>query len=149
MRRLRVISAYLSALLLTSTAVLSCSAGAYDMMASPDAEMPRSILISGAVSDQSGNTLEDIAVTFQAYPIDDSSASPLFSVTEYTNSLGVYTLRCAGIDTPVRCIIAANDQKQAYQSQINEVIVSWTGDAFDQETNTFVVNNCNFILARR
>ncbi len=119
------------------------------MMASPDAEMPRSILISGAVSDQSGNILEDIAVTFQAYPIDDSSASPLFSVTEYTNSLGVYTLRCVGIDTPVRCIIAANDQKQAYQSQINEVIVSWTGDAFDQETNTFVVNNCNFILTRR
>lgn len=149
MRRLRVISAYLSALLLTSTAVLSCSAGAYDMMASPDAEMPRSILISGAVSDQSGNTLEDISITFQVYPYDDSSASPIFSETAYTNSLGIYTLRCVGIDTPVRCIVAANDPKQAYQSQINEVIVSWTGDAFDQETNTFVVNNCNFILARR
>lgn len=119
------------------------------MMASPDAEMPRSILISGAVSDQSGNTLEDISITFQVYPYDDSSASPIFSETAYTNSLGIYTLRCVGIDTPVRCIVAANDPKQAYQSQMVEVIVSWTGDAFDQKTNTFVVNNCNFILAGR
>lgn len=147
MTRLRIISAYLAALLLTSTAVLSCSAGAYDMMESPEADMPRSILISGAVSDQNGNALEDISVTFLVYPYDDYTANPLFTETAYTNSLGVYTFRCVGIDTPVRCIVAANDLKQTYQSQINEVIVSWTGDAFDQETNTFVVNNCNFILA--
>ena len=144
---LKIISAYLAALLLTSTAVLSCSAGAYDMMESPEADMPRSILISGAVSDQNGNALEDISVTFLVYPYDDYTANPLFTETVYTNSLGIYTLRCSEINEPVRCIVAANDPKQSYQSQIIEVIVSWTGDAFDQETNTFVVNNCNFILA--
>ena len=117
------------------------------MMESPEADMPRSILISGAVSDQNGNALEDISVTFQVYPYDDYTANPLFTETVYTNSLGIYTLRCSEINEPFRFIVSANDPKQSYQSQIIEVIVSWTGDAFDQETNTFVVNNCNFILA--
>ena len=147
MARLKIISAYLAALLLTSTAVLSCSVGAYDMMESPDTDMPRSIFISGTVSDQNGNALEGISVTFHVYPYDDSSTSPLFTETVYTNSLGIYTHRCIGIGTPIRCIVAASDLQEFYQSQMIEVIVSWTGDAFDQETNTFVVNDCNFILA--
>lgn len=109
----------------------------------------RTIRISGVVSDESGNTLEDISITFQAYPDDDPGAAAITTETVYTNSKGIYSINCDGPDERVRCIIAAADPQGTYQSQMNEIIVSWQGTAFDEQTNTFVVNDCNFKLAMK
>ena len=146
MNRFRTSICYMVALLSVATAVLSCS------MEMHDGEIPymeRTILVTGSVSDMSGNALEDITITLKAYPQDDAAAAPVTSETAYTSNKGTYSIHAKGAQTPLLCIITAEDMGGVYESQTQQVIVSWKGLAFDEISNRFVVNNCNFQLIKK
>ncbi len=146
MNKARTLICYMVTLLSVTTAVLSCSVDMYD------AEVPyqeRTMLVTGSVSDTSGNPLEDITITLKAYPQDDAAASPLTTETAYTNNKGTYSIHTKGYETPLLCIITAEDMAGTYESKTQQVLISWKGLSFDEASNTFVVNDCNFNLNRK
>lgn len=146
MKRIRTLICYMVALLSAATAVLSCSMAMYD------GELPymeRTMLVTGSVSDMSGNALEDITITLKAYPQDDAAASLVTSETTYTSNKGTYSIHTKGAETPLLCIITAEDMSGVYESQTQQVIISWKGMSFDEVSNMFVVNDCNFKLDRK
>ena len=36
-----------------------------------------------------------------------------------------------------------------YENQTQQVLISWKGMSFDEESNMFVVNDCNFQLSKK
>lgn len=150
MNRSRTIISYMVALLSVSTAVLSCSVEA--PVQNPDAMEPykeRSILVTGSVSDMDGKALEDVTITLKAYPQNDAGASPVTSETTYTSNKGTYSIHAKGSDMQLMCVITAEDMSGVYESLTQQVIISWKGMAFDEYTNMFIVNDCNFKLNKR
>jgi hypothetical protein len=133
------------ALLSAATAVLSCSAEEYGEITYAE----RTMLVSGSVSDVSGNALEDITITLKAYPQDDAAAAPVTSETTYTSNKGTYSIRTIGAAEPLLCIITAEDMNGIYENQTQQVLISWKGMSFDEASNMFVVNDCNFQLSKR
>ena len=107
------------------------------------------MLVSGSVSDVSGNALEDITITLKAYPQDDTAAAPLTSETTYTSNKGTYSIRTIGAAEPLLCIITAEDMNGIYENQTQQVLISWKGMSFDEASNMFVVNDCNFQLSKK
>lgn len=146
MSKARTLITSMVALLSVATAVLSCSDGMYE------GEIPyleRTMLVTGSVSDMGGNALEDITITLKAYPQDDVAASPVTSETRYTSNKGTYSIRAKGADMPLLCIITAEDMNGVYESQTQQIMISWKGMSFDEVLNMFVVNDCNFQLSRK
>jgi hypothetical protein len=146
MNKARTFISYMVALLSVATAVLSCSVEMHE------AETPyqdRTVLVTGSVSDMGGTALEDITITFKAYPQNDAASSPVISETTYTSNKGTYSLHTRGSAMPLMCIITAEDKNGAYDSQTKQVFISWKGIAFDEAANMFVVNDCNFQLNRK
>ncbi len=141
---------YLLFMLLTSTAVLSCSTGLFDKDASAmPSENPRTILITGsAIDSQSGSPLENITISFKAYPYEDPEASPVSTVEVHTNSKGTFSLHAEGATQKLLCILVAKDKEGLYESQTKQVIVTWTGTSFDRYNNIFIVNDCKFNLEK-
>ena len=121
-------------------------------MQNPDAIEPykeRSILVTGSVSDMDGKALEDITITLKAYPQDDAGASPVTSETTYSSNKGTYSIRAKGSDMQLICLITAEDMNGVYESLTQQVIISWKGMAFDEYSNMFIVNDCNFQLNKK
>ena len=150
MRTIRTFITYIAALLSIATAVLSCSKGVYDSM--PDMEgvlQNKSILITGSVSEMEGNALEDITITFKAYPKDDVNAAPVSTETAYSNSKGTFSIMADGADMELLCIVTAEDQDGIYESQNQQIFVSWKGVSFDETANQYIVNDCSFVLNRK
>lgn len=133
------------ALLSAATAVLSCSAEMNDEILFTE----RTILVTGSVSDISGNALEDITITLKAYPQDDAAAAPVASETAYTSNKGTYSIRAKGADEPLLCIVTAEDINGIYKNQTQQLLISWKGMSFDEASNMFVVNDCNFQLSKK
>ena len=50
---------------------------------------------------------------------------------------------------PLLCIVTAEDMKGIYESQTQQVLISWKNMSFDEIANMFVVNNCNFQLSKK
>lgn len=145
MKMARTSICYMVALLSVTTAVLSCSMEMYD------AEVPyseRTMLVTGSVSDLDGKALEDITITLKAYPQDDAAASPIVSESAYTSNKGTYSIHAKGSEMPLLCIVTAEDMNGTYESQTQQVLISWKGMAFDETSNMFVVNDCNFQLSK-
>lgn len=146
MSKTRTLICYMVALLSVATAVLSCSEGMYET------EIPyseRTMLVSGSVSDMSGNALEDITIKLKAYPQDNAEADPVTSETTYTSNKGTYSIHAKGAEMPLLCIVTAEDMKGIYESQTQQVLISWKNMSFDEIANMFVVNNCNFQLSKK
>ena len=141
---------YMLMLLLVSTAVLSCSKGLFDQDASAmPSENPRAILISGSTIDsQSGSPLENITISFKAYPYNDPDAAPISAVEAYTSSKGTFTIQAAGASQKLLCVLVANDKEGIYESQTKQVIVTWRGTSYDRYNNIFIVNDCKFNLEK-
>ena len=62
---------------------------------------------------------------------------------------GTYSIRTKGADDPLLCIITAEDMSGIYENQTQQVLISWKGMSFDEESNMFVVNDCNFQLSKK
>ena len=150
MRTNRTFITYIAALLSVATAVLSCSKGDYDVM--PDMEgtiTERSILITGYVSNMEGQALEDITITFKAYPKDDVNAAPISTDTAYSNSKGTFSIMADGAEMDLICLVNAEDPDGIYESQSQQIFVSWKGVSFDASNNQYIVNDCSFVLNRK
>ena len=149
MKRIRIFICYIAALLSVATAVLSCSVEAMPEDSEGAYYMDRTILVTGSVSDMNGNAVEDITITLKAYPQNDVSAPPVASETTYTSNKGTYSIHAKGSQMQLLCTITAEDMNGMYESQTQQVIVSWKGMAFDETSNMFIVNNCNFQLNKK
>lgn len=140
----------IAALLSVATAVLSCSTGAYvDRPDMEDVLPAKSILITGSVSNMEGQPLEDVKIVFKAYPKDDVNAAHISTETAYSNSKGTFSIIADGADMDLVCIVSAEDRDDIYESQSNEILVSWKGLSFDASNNQYIVNDCNFVLNRK
>ena len=107
------------------------------------------ISITGAVCSQDGQVLEDIAITFRSYLQNDMDAALITTETVYSNSKGEFSILAAGADTDLFCILTAEDPSGLYESQTRKILVSWEGVSFDRSSNTYVVNDCSFVLDRK
>lgn len=146
MKRLRIIL-YIVTLLLASTAVLSCSKGDMMEMDHIGNANEKSMVIMGSVSDRiTGEALEDIAIKFKAYLQSEADKAPAYEETVYTDNKGTFTIHSAGADEKMICILTAEDKNGEYESQSQEIIITWEGTSFDRKSNTFIVNSCNFQL---
>ena len=140
----------IAALLSVATAVLSCSVGAYDVM--PDMEdVPggKMISVTGTVCDLGGQALEDVAITFKSYLKNDMDAAPISTETVYSNSKGEFLILAGGEDADLFCLVTAEDPDGVYESQTCQILVSWEGVSFDRSSNTYIINDCNFVLNRK
>ena len=150
MRTIRTIITYIAALLSVATAVLSCSKGVFDSMPDMDGALPgKSILITGMVVNNEGEALEDITITFKAYPKDDVNAAPISTETAYSNSKGIFSIMADGAEMDLICIVNAEDMDGIYESQSQQIFVSWKGVSFDASNNQYIVNDCSFVLNRK
>ena len=140
----------IAALLSVATAVLSCSVGVYDTM--PDIEgvgEGKRISITGSVYSLDGMPLEDMSITFKSYLQDDMDSAPMIMETVYSNSKGEFSILTEGADADLFCIVTAEDPDGVYASQTRQILVSWEGVSFDRLSNTYVVNDCSFVLNRK
>ena len=140
----------IAALLSVATAVLSCSVGVFDAMPDMEGALPEKMIsITGAVCSQDGQVLEDIAITFRSYLQNDMDADPIVTETVYSNSKGEFSILKEGADADLYCIVTAEDPNGVFESQTRQILVSWEGVSFDRLSNTYVVNDCNFVLNRK
>mgnify|MGYP003288395037 FL=1 len=109
------------------------------------------ITVNGVVSNVVTNApLEGMKITFEAFDENSLSVMPLISLTDVTDSKGVYTIKAKGFSDPVTCIITAESTEETgqYETMTNKVVVTWSGNSFDPESKTFFVNDCNFQMKR-
>lgn len=105
------------------------------------------ISVNGIVSDvETNEPLKGIKVTFSAYEENSISVIPLITRSVYTNPLGIYSFKVKGFSEPVTCEIKA--ECEDYETMTNKIVVTWTGNSFDPEENTFYVNDCNFQMKK-
>ena len=150
MKTIRTFITYIAALLSVATAVLSCSVGIYDTMSDMEGELlAKRISITGSVCSRDGQLLEDVAITFKSYIQNDIEAAPINTETVYSNSKGEFSILSEGADVDLFCIVTAEDPNGVYESQTCKIVVSWEGVSFDRLSNTYVVNDCNFVLNRK
>ncbi|MBR5567538.1 MAG: hypothetical protein IKW27_02230 [Bacteroidales bacterium] len=148
---MKKILSHIAALLLATTVVVSCSEGMYydDAIVYPDSDIGRTILITGVISDNDTSTpLEGISVSVKVYPQNDPSAPSIASAIVYTDSNGIFTTETVGAYEPLLCVLDVKDENGIYESQTQQVMISWNSPSFDYESNTFIVNDCNFQLSR-
>lgn len=135
-------------LALTAAASMSCGlAFLSDDEAHLDGNLK--IVVNGVVSDVATNApLTDVEITFSAYAENTLSILPLLSKTVSTNSKGEYTVEAYGFSEPVTCSMTAagNDE---YKQMENKIVVTWSGNSFDERNDTFYVNDCNFQMEKK
>lgn len=137
----------ITTLLLISAAFVACDAGLLDN--SDVLNGDGILIINGTVSDKTDSSpLEDIKIIFKAYPANSSSRSVL-TKTEYTSSKGIFVIKAEGFAADVHCVITAEDESGKYEGCSNEINVTWSGNAYNKETNTFAVNGCNFHMKKK
>lgn len=137
--------------LLTTAVSLSCSMAVVDNDSS-SLEKDCMLIVTGSVSDvETSAPLKGIKISFSAYPQNGSSSKPLFTQTVYSDSNGIYAIEAEGFEEPVTCRITAEspDLKELpYQTAIQEVNITWSGNGYDAHNNTFFVNDCDFKLSK-
>ena len=150
MRTIRIFITYIAALLSVATAVLSCSIEPNVDLVDMEGTAPRkSILITGTVINMEGKALEDIAINFKAYPKDNADAAPVSTETAYSNSKGIFSIMADGAEMELLCIVTAEDPDGIYESQNQQIFVSWKGVSYDQTSNQYIKNDCNFVLSKK
>lgn len=135
-------------ILLAAASVISCdkallSDDVYEM------DGDYRIVVTGSVSDLTDNApLENIKVSLDAYPPSVLYPLPIITMTVYTTNKGLFSFDATGFTSSIICSIKAESTDGLYASSTQEINVSWTGPTFDQENNTFFVNDCNFKLTK-
>lgn len=132
-------------LLLISMAALSCSKG--PELETPVNEETYTIVISGTASDKEDSTpLEGIKIVLHAAePIIDGEGQ-IHTKTVYTDSRGYFTLSAEGFTRHISCTVTAEDVKGIYGFAQQNLNIAWSGPSFDEYTNYFYVNDCDFYL---
>ena len=138
-------------LVLLSASLLSCSLILLDINDRQTGSNFK-VIVNGVVSDVTSNSvITGAKITFEAYA-DETAATPFLTKTVYSDSNGIYTVEAEGFSDPITCLVTAESttQNQAqYETLTNKVVVTWNGSSFDQESNTFFVNECNFQMKQK
>lgn len=139
---------YMMTLLLTSTAVLSCSMEMPDgiFMESDAGLKTNSVMINGIVADEDMNPLEGISIHFTEYIIDNEEESLYNSTVTQTDDKGYYVIYMYGSPSPMHCHVKAEDSTGKYTTQETDIYITWDGPSYDKDTKLFVVNDHNFIM---
>lgn len=104
------------------------------------------VIISGIVSDQNtGALLKDATITFKSYNL---RGKLLKTKTSYSSGNGTYVIEDSGYTSEITCILTASVPDGSYSESQIELNVDWNGSMFNAETDTFVVNDCNFHLQK-
>ena len=54
-----------------------------------------------------------------------------------------------GAEMDLICLVNAEDPDGIYESQSQQIFVSWKGVSFDASNNQYIVNDCSFVLNRK
>lgn len=133
-------------LLSASIAALSCSVEDFPKVEETDSN---TIIASGAVSDRStGEALEGIII--HLYAVENTTDGEVEHIKHgYTNSQGYFTITSNGFSNPVSCTITTEDPSGIYESEQQEMNISWQGISYDKYNRCFYVNDCNFYLRKK
>ena len=145
----KLLSLNIATLLSLLAAVSSCSSFSdHDL---ETGKKQKNLFISGvAVDIATGNPIEEIQITMTATELYDSHEGRVVTKSTYTNNYGLYTIATEGFSEPLTCIIKAEDPNGIYlPAASQEVKVSWQGMAYDDASNTFFVNECNFYMEKK
>ncbi len=135
-------------LLLSSTAVLSCSVGMVnDPALAPGMDL--SITVTGTASDIDTNwPLEEIRIILHAEEAISNGTELLIDKTTYTDNNGRFSITMEGFRSPTSFTISADDPNGVYGgAQIKIPLVTWDFD-YNISGGTFYVNDCNFHLKK-
>ena len=140
-------------LIAVAAASLSCSAMVLlDRQEDTPKEGNLKLTVNGVVSDITSNRpLSGMKITLSAYAENSPSLLPDANKTVFTDSKGVYTIEASGFSGPVTCMVTAESPEDAdvkYETVTNKVVVTWSGNSFDAESNTAYVNECNFQMRK-
>lgn len=139
--KLKSIIFILFALALTAVSASSCMSGFLETGLNGE---EGTLIICGLVVDKDDNKpLKGIEMTFQC------SEEGIGKITVHTDESGMYKIECQGLTEVVRGYVAARDPEGLYLDSIRDVVVRWIGDGFNEQTNTFFLNDCNFALQRK
>lgn len=104
------------------------------------------VIISGVVSDKdTGAILKDITITYESY---DLRGKMIQTKKSYSSSNGTYVIEANGYTSKITCTLTASVNDGSYSESKIELNVDWNGSMFNAETDTFVVNDCNFHLQK-
>lgn len=104
------------------------------------------VIISGIVSDQNtGALLKDATITYESY---DLRGKMIQTKKSYSSSNGTYVIEANGYTSKITCTLTASVTDGSYSESQIELNVDWNGSMFNAETDTFVVNDCNFHLQK-
>lgn len=130
-------------LLLSATAVLSCSA---EMDMPGDVVPVGAIEVSGAVVDSStGTPLDEIRITLTTSE-SNAHENAVLVKTAYTGSNGLFTIMADGFEGRTSCILIAEDPEGIYESASQTVNITWSVNNVHQ--GIFYVNDVNFYLEK-
>ena len=104
------------------------------------------VIVSGVVSDKdTGAILKDITITYESY---DLRGKMIQTKKSYSSSNGTYVIEANGYTSKITCTLTASVPVGCYSESQIELNVDWNGSMFNAETDTFVVNDCNFHLQK-
>ena len=137
-------------MLLALPAAFSCDS----FISMDEVEAPKhgglSLIINGTVSDSDTSMpIEGVKISFRAYPKNGTTKKPLAELNVYTDNNGVYSIESQGFSEELTCIVQASDPEGVYTSAEQEVGIPWSGTAFDEGNDCFIVNDCDFKLTCR
>lgn len=138
-------------MMLVSASSVSCSLALLnDETVSLDGECR--VIVTGVVSDVADNTpVTGAKITFSAYPNNTLYPLPLVTKTVYSDSKGIYSVDAIGFEEEITCKVTAEgpeDSKIEYKKMTSELLIPWKGAAYDEESCTFFVNDCNFQMKK-
>ncbi len=140
-------------LLLSATAVLSCTAelAFNDSAMAPDDRYESDhangypIVITGTATDaDTGKPIEDIRITATA---KDDKGNELLTQKAYTGNDGKFTLRLSFEHSKTTIVAVADDQSGTYASSTHEMMVSGNS-IYNIEEGVFYINGCDFHLRK-
>ncbi len=133
-------------LLLSATAVLSCSAS-FDMnmneIGSAGKLFP--IEISGQATDiDTGEAIEDIRITVHA----NENGNTFLTKTTYTGNDGKFSLSLSFENYATTFVAIADDLNGIYESGTHEMLVSWNA-VYNIDQGMFIIKGCDFLLKKK
>lgn len=137
-------------LLLSSTAVLSCSA---DYMPAEDVFMQDgktfTLVISGSASDHGTSIpIEEIRISLKATETLGKGKTKIHEKSAYTDNKGMFSIKAEGFGNPISITLTADDPNEIYMSATYEIpMVSWDSQ-YNMTGNTFYINDCSFHLEK-
>ncbi len=143
---------YIFALLLSSTAVLSCANDLipneedpiFDAGGTSDSSMYFSLSISGSATDEeAGTALEDVQITVEAYQFDKN----VYTKTAYTDNKGRFNIAWDGYRKPTSIKATAEDRNGTYKPCDHEIRISWDS-SYNMKDGVLYINDCDFYMQK-